>query len=69
MTSFRIDPKRFFATSPANDVDYTVVAVGERISGGAQLADLGFCSISPLGAKHVLGMNINILQHPNGQYK
>ena len=46
-----------------------MVAVGQRISGGPQLADLGFCSISPPGAKHVLAMNINILQHPNGQYK
>ena len=69
MTSFRLDPQRFFATSPTDALDYTVVAVGERISGPAQLADLGYCPISPLGAKHVLGMNINILQHPNGQYK
>ena len=69
MTSFRLDPKRFFATSPTDALDYTVVALGARIAGPTQLADLGYCPISPLGAKHVLGMNINILQHPNGQYK
>lgn len=45
------------------------MAISERISGPAQLADLGCCPINPLGAKHVLGMNINILQNPNGKYK
>ncbi len=69
MTAFRLEPSRFFASSPVGELDYTVVAVGERISGPAQLADFGHCPISPLGAKHVLGMNVNILQHPNGQYK
>ena len=68
-TSFRLDLLRFFTTSPASELDYTVVAIGARITGPVRSADLGYCPVSPQGAKHALGMNINILQHPNRQYK
>jgi len=68
-TSFRLDPTLFFATSSPDALDFTVVAIGERVSGPGSLDEFGYCSLSPLGDKHILGMNINIVQHPNGQYK
>ncbi len=68
-TAFRLDPTRFFVSSPPDKLDYTLVALGERITGNATLSELGSCPLSPMPDKHILGMNINIVQHPKGQYK
>jgi endonuclease G, mitochondrial len=68
-TSFRLDPQRFFAASPEDRLDFAVVALGPRLAGPAETASLGHCALSPEPNKHVLGMNVNIIQHPRGNYK
>jgi endonuclease G, mitochondrial len=68
-TSFRLDPQRFFAASPEEALDFAVVALGDRQGGPANAESLGHCVLSPEPSKHVLGMNVNIIQHPRGNYK
>ncbi len=68
-TSFRLDPARFFASSPEDVLDFTVIALGPVISGPATAESLGYCPLSPEPNRHVIGMNVNIIQHPRGNYK
>ena len=68
-TSFRLDPQRFFAASPEEALDFAVIALGDRLAGPADAESLGHCALSPEPNKHVLGMNVNIIQHPRGNYK
>lgn len=67
-TRFRIDPS-VFITDPVDGLDFTIVAVGERIDGPANLADYGLCGLSDAGNKHMLGEAVNIVQHPQGRFK
>src|SRR5262245_42743946 len=67
-TRFAFDPKRFFLTNPEDDLDFTVVAVGERVRGEKALADYGCCPLSDRGDKHMLGEFVNLIQHPEGDY-
>ncbi|WP_194724679.1 DNA/RNA non-specific endonuclease [Noviherbaspirillum malthae] len=66
MTTYLLDPDRFALFSPENDLDYALIAVGERNAGNADLAEFGFTPISMSPDRHVIGMNVNIIQHPNG---
>lgn len=68
-TAFSLAPQRFFLSSPVDKLDYTIVALGNPLSGSALPTELGFCALSPAGNKHVIGMNVNVIQHPNGYYK
>lgn len=65
-TTYLLDPERFALFSPADQLDYALVAVGPLNGGSATLAELGFCALSDRGDKHVIGMNVNIVQHPRG---
>ncbi|MEJ0077026.1 MAG: DNA/RNA non-specific endonuclease [Alphaproteobacteria bacterium] len=65
-TSFLLDPDRFALFSREEELDYAIVAVGERNSGAAAIADFGYCALSDKPDKHVIGMSVNIIQHPNG---
>lgn len=68
-TTFFLDPDRCALFSQESVLDFAVVAVGERSAGGAALQDFGFCPLSSRGDKHAIGMNVNIVQHPNGSPK
>jgi len=68
-TRFAIDHARFFATSDKDDLDFTVVAVGAREQGTKTLTDFSFCPLSDRGDKHMLGEFVNLVQHPEGDYK
>lgn len=68
-TSFTLDPDAFCLFSDEAELDFALVAIGPRQSGQATLAELGCCPISDAPNKHVLGMNTNIIQHPNGMRK
>ncbi len=68
-TSFRLAPQQLFVASPEDDLDFAVIALGPRIAGPASAESLGQCPLSPEPNKHVLGMNVNIIQHPRGNYK
>jgi endonuclease G len=68
-TTFLLDPDRCAIFSPVDQLDYAVIAVGERTAGAAMLVDLGFCPLLNRTDKHALGINVNIIQHPNGAPK
>jgi endonuclease G len=68
-TRFALAPSEFFLADKANDLDYTLVAVGSRLSGPGELRDFGWCPLSADPDKHALGEVANIVQHPRGRYK
>ncbi len=65
-TVFQLNPESCAVFSAENELDYALVAVGACISGVATLADLGYCMLSDTPDRHVVGMNVNIVQHPSG---
>jgi len=68
-TIFGLDPSRCFVTSPVNDLDFSVVAIGSSFSGEKPVSSFGFCPLSGAGSKHAIGDFANIIQHPNGEEK
>ncbi len=69
ISEFALDPDRFFFTSPKEEHDFTLVAVGARISGNDELATFGFRPLSQRIDKHAEGDFVSIIQHPSGSYK
>lgn len=69
VTQFALDPARFFLTNAEDDLDFTVVAVGERVRGSGDLSSFGWCPLLATGDKHILGEFVNVIQHPEGDYK
>jgi endonuclease G len=63
---FKLAPERFALFSKQEELDYALVALGPRVSGEAVPVELGYCVLSDQPDKHVIGMNVNIVQHPNG---
>lgn len=68
-TRFAFAPKLCFLTNHQNDLDYTVIALGERIAGEKLLTQFGYLPISNARNKHQLGDYVNIIQHPDGRPK
>ncbi|ANN78375.1 DNA/RNA non-specific endonuclease [Bordetella flabilis] len=68
-TIFRLAPERCALFSDEKDLDYALIAVGERVQGEAVLEELGYCPISFTPDRHRKGMNVNIIQHPEGMPK
>lgn len=68
-TTFRLDPNRCFVFSNVDLLDYTVVGVGDRLSGQRRLGEFGFNPLSPSNSKHAIGEYANIIQHPDGRAK
>jgi len=69
MTRFELAPDDFFVTNAEDDLDFTVVALGERVSGTGLLPDFGYCPLRGTSDKHILGEFVNVVQHPDGDYK
>jgi endonuclease G, mitochondrial len=69
VTTFALEPAAFFVTQPVQGLDFTVVAVGARLSGSKDLAEFGWCPLSAANDKHAIGEAVNIIQHPRGRYK
>lgn len=69
VTRFELDPSTFFVSSPIDDLDYTIIAVGNRIDGKLSIAEFGYCPITNADDKHALGEFANIIQHPQGGFK
>jgi endonuclease G len=69
VTRFAFDADTFFLTSSENDLDFTLIAVGKRENGTGKLNDFGFCPLMNTSDKHILGEFVNIIQHPEGDYK
>lgn len=66
---FRLDPATFFWTSPKEELDCTVVAVGEAITAGTVLEAFGWLALSSAGDKHAIGDGVTVVQHPEGDFK
>jgi endonuclease G len=65
-TTFLLDPDKFALFSDEHDLDYALVAVGSSNAGVGILGDFGCCALTDSPDKHVIGMNVNIIQHPRG---
>ena len=66
----RVDPDRFFVTSPQDDLDFTVVALGPMPGGTDAPGDvLGTIPLVGATGKILEGEAINIIQHPAGRPK
>ena len=68
-TRFALSPATAFLTNHEDNLDYTVVAVGDRMSGPADLAAYGYLPISGARDKHQLGDHVNLIQHPDARPK
>lgn len=69
-TAFAIDASIFVTDSDEQTgLDYSVFAVGERLSGVNAIETFGWSGLSDAGDKHMLGEFANIVQHPDGRHK
>jgi endonuclease G len=69
VTRFALDPDTFFLTNREDELDFTLVAIGQRETGNANLGDFGYCPPLATDDKHILGEFVNVIQHPEGDYK
>ena len=65
-TSFRLDPSRFAMFSPEEELDLALVAIGESRIRHGRCRRTTYRQLSNRPDKHVIGMNLNIIQHPLG---
>ncbi len=68
-TRFAFDPARCFVTDGIQGLDYTLIALGERLAGPRSSDTFGYIPLSEARDKHMLGEIANIIQHPRGRYK
>jgi endonuclease G len=68
-TRFALAPDVFFLTSAETEFDFTIIAVGKRIDGAHLLDDYGSVPLLARGDKHVMGELVNVIQHPDGDFK
>jgi endonuclease G, mitochondrial len=68
-TRFAFDPARCFVTDGIDGLDYTLIALGDRLTGPRSLEMFGYIPLSDAKDKHMLGEIANIIQHPRGRYK
>ncbi len=69
ITEFNLEPNRCFLTSPIDELDYTIVALGTRFRGEKELSEFGYLPLSAAGNKHAIHEFLNIIQHPEGSPK
>ncbi len=69
VSSFSLDPQAFFLTDSIDGLDFTIVAIGNQISGPAKIETFGWSGLSSAPDKHALGEAANIVQHPDGRFK
>lgn len=68
-TRFALDPGAFWLANDTDKLDFSIIAVGEKLSGPGSLRDFGFFPLSDRPDKHALGLAVNIIQHPQGRRK
>jgi endonuclease G len=68
-TKFTFAPDEFLMSSPEKDLDFTIVAVGDRVSGESKICDFGFCPLRGNEDAYSLGEFVNIIQHPGVEFK
>jgi endonuclease I len=67
--AFSFDPGALFVTSPADELDFTLVAVQPVGTHGEPLSAFGFLELIEQDGKVVLGELVDVIQHPNGEPK
>lgn len=68
-TEFRLDPDALLLSSSIDQLDFTIVALGDRVGGVARSTDFGHASLSSAGDKHAAGDFVTLIQHPAGDHK
>lgn len=66
-TIFRLDPQKLFFSD--KDLDFSIVAVGNRSAGELELDLLPFCRLVKRSDAILTGERLNIIQHPAGEPK
>lgn len=66
ISTYLFDPDAFFVTSPEQELDYTLLALGARVTGIVEPGELGYLPLAGGEDRHAIGMPLNIIQHPNG---
>ncbi len=67
---YLLDPAQGYVASPElGGLDYALVAIGKRVSGPAAMADLPTCPLMDSDDRHLVGMPVNIIQHPGGRHR
>jgi endonuclease G, mitochondrial len=69
VTRFEFAPQTLFVSSGSDLLDYTVVALGRNLSGGGSTEGFGFLPLLSNNDKHTLGEYVNVVQHPQGDFK
>ncbi|MBB3753779.1 endonuclease G [Mycolicibacterium sp. BK634] len=69
VTEFRLDPTSFFWTSAETELDCSLIAIGQRITGERPLSHFGWTALSSAGDKHAEGDHVTVIEHPDGDYK
>lgn len=69
ITRFALEPDEFFMTDPVKELDFTLVSLGECVNGSGKPSDFGYSPLINSDDKHVLGEFVNIIQHPEGDFK
>lgn len=64
--AFQLEPDRFFLTSKR--LDYTVVAVAPLSTSQRPLASFGWNKLLGQEGKAIIGLWLNIIQHPKGEH-
>ncbi len=67
INTFRLEPSRFFATDQA--LDFTFVAVSAVSESGVKITDYGCHPLIAGEGKILVGLSVNIVQHPAGRPK
>lgn len=66
---FRFQPQRLFLHSPAEELDYALIAVEPRNAAGAELIAFGWNRLTPRADEVNVGDRVNIVHHPGGSPK
>ncbi len=69
VTKFALAPSMFFVSSPEEELDFTIVAVGMRVFGKGRLSNFGFCPMKCQSASENPGQLATIVGHPKGRFK
>jgi endonuclease G len=68
-SSYGFRPEACFVSDSVDGLDFTLIALGERMGGDDPLDRFGFAPLSDASDKHMLGEVANIIQHPQGRRK
>lgn len=67
-TKVALQPERCFVTSPAEDLDFTIVAVAP-VADKPPSETFGFIALHGGVGKIVKGQPVNVIQHPQGRHR